>query len=71
MVTVSDGYFTSNPQAITVTIPKKIKICHKGNNVISIGKMQALTISGGRLKAGTYMIRMQGDKIQTQKIVVQ
>jgi hypothetical protein len=149
IVTVSDGYFTSNPQAITITIPKKIKVCHKGGNVISIGKMdvlehlahgdcmgvcadgidkgkpsasrlttsnvvqvypnpsrgvininlgtnsqnirkievldisgrlvmqlnvgkvQALTIPGGKLKAGVYMIRMQGNNIMTQKLVVQ
>ena len=148
-VTVSDGYFTSSPQNVVITIPNKIKVCHKGMNVISIGKMdvpnhlahgdciaacadgadkgkpsaarlatvnniqvypnpargaitinlgtnlqnikkievvdisgrmvmqmtvsklQALTIPGGRLKAGTYMIRLQGDKIHTQKLVVQ
>ena len=34
------------------------------------GKVQALAISSGKLKAGTYMIKMQGDKIQTQKLVM-
>ena len=38
-VTVSDGYFTSLEKAITIPITKKIKVCHKGKNVISIGKM--------------------------------
>jgi hypothetical protein len=155
MVTVSDGYFTSNAQAITVTIPNKIRVCHNGNNVLSInknaaashlahgdcigscsdgsdhgnasriafpagenvllknsidvypnpakgqininlgkntqqvrkievvdlggrvvmqvnvGKMQNLAIPAGRLKPGTYMLRMQGTKVTTQKIVVQ
>ncbi|HEV8284880.1 MAG TPA: T9SS type A sorting domain-containing protein [Chitinophagaceae bacterium] len=154
MVTVSDGYFTSNVRTVMITIPNKIKICHKGKNVISIGKMdipdhlahgdcigacadgvdkgnpsvarfsagteealtntikvypnpakgqininlvtnlqnvtkivvvdlsgrvivqmnvgkmQTLAIPSGRLKAGTYMIRMLGDKTQSQKIVV-
>ena len=38
-VTVSDGYFTSLEKEITIPITKKIKVCHKGKNVISIGKM--------------------------------
>ncbi len=38
-VTVSDGYFTSSEQDVTVSIPKKIKVCHKDKNVLSIGKM--------------------------------
>jgi hypothetical protein len=37
-VTVSDGYFTSLEKEITIPITKKIKVCHKGKNVISIGK---------------------------------
>ena len=37
--TVSDGYFTSNAQEVTINIPKKIRVCHKNKNVISIGKM--------------------------------
>ncbi|HEV8286059.1 MAG TPA: T9SS type A sorting domain-containing protein, partial [Chitinophagaceae bacterium] len=37
---------------------------------MNIGKMQTLAIPSGRLKAGTYMIRMLGDKTQSQKIVV-
>jgi hypothetical protein len=38
-VTVSDGYFTSNEQDINITISKKIRVCHKNKNVLSIGKM--------------------------------
>ena len=154
MVTVSDGYFTSNVQSIAITIPKKINVCHNGKNVLSIsknaaashlahgdcigscagdepsadriglptvgpsalsgnsiqvypnpakgvininlgtntqnirkidvldlsgrvvmqlnvGKMQSLTIPSGRLKPGTYLIRMQGNNVSTQKLVVQ
>jgi len=154
MVTVSDGYFTSNVQSVTITIPKKINVCHNGKNVLSIsknavashlahgdcigscagdgpsadriglpataqsalsrnsiqvypnpaksvininlgtntqnirkidvldlsgrvvlqlnvGKMQSLTIPAGRLKPGAYLIRMQGNNVSTQKLVVQ
>jgi hypothetical protein len=38
---------------------------------MNVGKVQTLTISGGRLKAGTYIIRLHGDKIMTEKLVVQ
>jgi hypothetical protein len=38
---------------------------------MNVGKLQTLTIPAGRLKAGTYMIHLQGDKITTQKLVVQ
>ncbi|HEX6847327.1 MAG TPA: hypothetical protein VF144_10125, partial [Chitinophagaceae bacterium] len=37
-VTVSDGYFTSNEKDILISIPNKIRVCHKNKNVISIGK---------------------------------
>jgi hypothetical protein len=38
---------------------------------LNVGKMQSLSIPGGKLKAGTYLIKMLGDKPNTQKIVVQ
>jgi hypothetical protein len=38
---------------------------------MNVGKVQTLTISGDRLKAGTYIIRLHGDKIMTEKLVVQ
>jgi hypothetical protein len=53
---------------------KKIEVVDLSGRVVmqlNVGKMQALTIPSGRLKAGTYLIRIQGDKISTQKIVVQ
>jgi hypothetical protein len=37
-VTVSDGLGTSAEQAVTVSIPRKVSVCHKGKNVLSIGK---------------------------------
>ena len=41
MVTVSDGVNTSAPQTVTVTIPNKITVCHKGQ-LISVSKMAAI-----------------------------
>ena len=41
MVTVSDGVNTSVPKTITVTIPNKITVCHKGQ-LISISRMAAI-----------------------------
>ena len=40
-VTVSDGIHTSAPQTVTVTIPDKITVCHKGQ-LISVSKMAAI-----------------------------
>jgi len=151
-VTVSDGLNTSAQQTVTITIPDKITVCHKGqlisvskmaavghiqhgdcigqcgsevrsgsrnriastmeqglkNNIqvypnpakvrvninlgtnlqnirkiqvidlsgrvvveLLVGKMQNLTIPVTRLKPGTYLVRMQGDKTISNKIVVQ
>jgi hypothetical protein len=53
---------------------KKIEVVDLSGRLVmqlNVGKMQALAIPSGRLKAGTYMIRMQGNKVTTQKIVVQ
>ncbi|WP_205504314.1 glucuronyl esterase domain-containing protein [Rufibacter psychrotolerans] len=147
-VTVSDGLNTSEPQTVTVTIPDKITVCHKGQ-LISVSKMAAMghlqhgdcigtcgnevssaealaakaglqgaiqiypnpstdkieinlganaqnirtiqvlelsgkvvleiaagnasavSIPGKHLRAGTYLVRMQGDQVVTQRIVVQ
>jgi hypothetical protein len=41
MVTVSDGVHTSTSQTITVTLPSKITVCHKGQ-LISVSKMAAI-----------------------------
>jgi hypothetical protein len=41
MVTVSDGLHTSAPGTITVAIPQKITVCHKGQ-LISVSKMAAI-----------------------------
>ncbi|HYE56201.1 MAG TPA: cadherin domain-containing protein, partial [Chitinophagaceae bacterium] len=152
-VTVSDGDMTSTEQDVTITIAKKIKVCHKNKNVLSIGKMDVpdhlahgdcigscgtapaitnrtaatiapdaaaettirvypnpstgivnitlganlhntrkievvdisgktvmqlnvgkapiLTIPAGKLRAGTYLVRITGDKTTIQKLVIQ
>ena len=41
MVTVSDGLNTSAPQTVTITLPDKITVCHKGQ-LISVSKMAAV-----------------------------
>lgn len=41
MVTVSDGLHTSAPGTVTIAIPNKITVCHKGQ-LISVSKMAAI-----------------------------
>ena len=53
---------------------RKIDVLDLSGRVVlqlNVGKMQSLTIPSGRLKPGTYLIRMQGNNVSTQKLVVQ
>ncbi|MFB9862481.1 glucuronyl esterase domain-containing protein [Rufibacter immobilis] len=150
-VVVSDGLHTSSPQTVTITLPAKVTICHKGQlitisklalvshlqhgdcvgacgdgstntqrlavasaqslqddavlifpnpaiehiniklgaNSRNIQKIQLLDLTGRvvtetlvgeasitsiprkNLRAGTYLIRLQGDTVTTQKIIIQ
>ena len=53
---------------------RKIEVADLSGRIIMqlpVGKIQNIVIPTGRLTRGTYMLRMQGDKITSQKIVIQ